>query len=418
MGGEDGEHLAATPQLVSGWPISALPCPPFGGTEPDAILGTDSAVQRCPRPCRGRVLEVAWMESEAPRMADPSVFLSYHSNEEKWAQRVCARLEEVSSVGLWPLGVEVDSGKPAHREAALGSARVAVLLVSKTSLVADDLHHFELPRLKARRREGDIEVVAFLLEPCADLSRSVLGDLPSRTLIGISPEATEPEVERLLGLLARWVAETLGHAATDRADGVGELDVESMFDELYAQHFPALVAFFGHRQLDPETSRDLAQKTMLQVYQGLRGFQSRASTRTWVLRIATHVWCNWVRDHRFTIKRGASETSLEGAREQGLEIAEGRGFWPASGSDPERLAVEKQAQERIHARISDLSSRQQVCMTRWLEGWSYQEMADEMGVSIQTVRASLHKAKKRISQELQQEFRGSASGPSFAGAGP
>ena len=354
------------------------------------------------------------MESEAPRMADPNVFLSYHPSEEKWARKVAARLEEICSLGFWPLAD--DGNQLALRETALSSARVAVLLVSKTFLAAENLQQFELPRLQTRRRQGGLKVLALLLEPCADLSRSALGDLPSRTFVGISPSAVESEVERILELLTRTTGEALGaDAETNRLD---EPNVDDMFDQLYAQHYPTLVTFFGRRRLDPETSRDLAQKTMLQVYQGLQGFQSRASSRSWVLRIATNVWCNWVRDHRFTIKRGSQETSLEHAREQGLEIAEEHGFWTAEGSNPERIAVKRQTQERIHARISDLSTRQQDCMTRWLEGWSYQEMADEMGVSIQTVRASLHKAKKRIAQELRQDLQVPANEASFAGAGP
>ncbi len=358
------------------------------------------------------------MESQAPRMGDPGIFLSYHPSEEKWAQRARARLEEVVSTGLWPLGTEMGGDRLARREAALRSARVAVLLVSKTFLADDDLHQIELPRLEARQREADLKVLALLLEPCARLSSAVLGELPARTLVGISPAAAPAEVERLLELLAREVDGAFAGATQHRTSRFGELDVDGMFDELYAQHYPTLVAFFGHRRLDPETSRDLAQQTMLQVYCGLLGFESRASSRSWVLRIATNVFRNWVRDHRSTLKRSARETSLEHYREQGLEIAEGHGFWPAQGNDPERLVLEKQAQQRIHARISDLSSRQQDCMNRWLEGWSYQEMADEMGVSIQTIRASLHKAKKRISQELRQEFRDSAGSASFAGAGP
>ncbi len=188
-------------------------------------------------------------------------------------------------------------------------------------------------------------------------------------------------------------------------DSTVSQDLDALFDQLYSEHYPELVVFFGRRGLDPETSRDLAQKAMLRIYRGLEGFKGESSHRTWILRIAANTWKNWVRDHRLTSKRGVREGSLEEALEQGREIAEGQGFWPSQSNDPERQAVEKQARERILLRVPDLPKRQRQCLVRWLEGRSYREIVDELGVSIQTVRASLHKAKARLERELRHDFR-------------
>ena len=312
-------------------------------------------------------------------------------------------LEAIHPVISLPLG----DGAPL-RGARTGGAQVVVLLVSKRFLATSEFS-FELSLLRGLRADGGIQILALLLEPCANEARSVLGDLPSRTLVGVSEKTQEFEVERLLQLLSREVAEHLGDGARAGPNFADE-DLEELFGHLYSQHYPALVAFFGQRRLDPETSRDLAQATMLQVYRGLSGFQSRASSRSWVMRIALNIWRNWVRDQRMTLKRGAEEASLEQIREQGLEFSESQAFWSLEGQDPERIVTKRQLSQKIQDKIPLLSARQQDCLIRWLEGWSYQEMAEEMEVSVQTIRASLHRARSRIAQELRQELRITVAG--------
>ncbi|MCP4659319.1 MAG: sigma-70 family RNA polymerase sigma factor, partial [bacterium] len=163
------------------------------------------------------------------------------------------------------------------------------------------------------------------------------------------------------------------------------------------------------RGLDPELSRELAQDTMLRAYGGFGDFEGRSHLRTWLLRIATNLWKNWVRDYRGTCKRGRWESSLEQLREEGgLEVAEINGFWPARASDPERRALEREAGERVRSHFSVLPLRQRECLRLWLDGSFYEEIADELGVSIQTVRASLSRAKSRLAEDLGPEFRGRA----------
>ncbi len=187
-------------------------------------------------------------------------------------------------------------------------------------------------------------------------------------------------------------------------------DPEEQFSRLYLEHYPGLVAFFGRRGLDAEVSRELAQDVMLRAYQGLEHFDGRSDPRTWILRIATNLWCNWVRDHRGTLKRAGREDSLDEARESGLQIAERGALWRGSGSNPERRVLEEQARTQVRSRIPGLPQRQRQCLELWLEGRGYQEIADELGGSLQTVRATLHKAKARIVREL-PEFRAPEHAP-------
>jgi len=343
-------------------------------------------------------------------MADPMVLLSYHPADEAWKDRIGAQLTEVAGVESWPLRDDADGDWLGRREEIMRSARVVVLLVSAAALASDYFAEVELPLLSRRRRRGEIDVMALLVEPCGDAARSALAALGEHPILGLDglvlSKTSASELARLLARLGDEVREMLAQHPESGLEPMDATDLDALFERLYHEHYPSLVSFFGRRGLDPEVSRELAQDTMLRAYEGLGDFEGRSQPRTWIRRIALNVWRNWVRDHRGTLKREGREDSLEGIREDGVEVAEKSRLWPGRVSDPERRAVEKQTRERIRSRISSLPPRQRQCLRLWLGGSSYQEISEKLGVSMQTVRASLHKAKARIEKELGSDFQG------------
>ena len=175
---------------------------------------------------------------------------------------------------------------------------------------------------------------------------------------------------------------------------------EELFDQLFTESYPSLVAFFGRRGLDPELSRDLAQETMMRVWDGLASFEGRSEPRTWIRTIAANLWKNWNRDRK-TAKRDHRESSLDAAAgEDGFAVGEERRLWRRPASDPEREALEKQGRDRIHASLPDLPDRQRECVGLWLDGRTYQEIADHLGVSLQTVRSSVSRGRARLEELL------------------
>jgi len=343
-------------------------------------------------------------------MGDPIVLLSYHPVDEVWKDRVRTRLARTATIEAWPLRDDADGEWLEGRQRVSQSAQAAVLLLSEASLASEYLERVELPRLRLRRRRGET-VVALLVEPCSDLLDGALGEIPVFSLDGLAlSKGSEPEIARLLDRFESELRETLCKRSESPPD-TSPADLDEVFDRLYAEHYRGLVSFFGCRGLDPEVSRDLSQETMLRAYRGLGAFEGRSSPRTWILKIALHTWKNWIRDQRGTSKRGGWEHSLDEARESGFEVAEEYGLWPQTRSDPERRAVERQARELVRSRIPDLSYRQRTCLLLWLEGRTYEEITAALGVSIQTVRASLSKAKARLVRETWNVFRGSGDVP-------
>lgn len=187
--------------------------------------------------------------------------------------------------------------------------------------------------------------------------------------------------------------------ATD-VESPAQRSVDELFDEIFYEYFRQCVVFFARRGLEREEASDLAQQTMLQVYVGIDGFQSRSSLRTWILRIALNVWNNWCRDRR-TQKRLAVTESLDQVRDAGHDVAESDNVWNAGQRNPETESIESQAKELILQALPRLSPRQRECMELWLQGLKYREIADRLGISVQTVKTSIHRGKAGVRQLLQ-----------------
>lgn len=180
---------------------------------------------------------------------------------------------------------------------------------------------------------------------------------------------------------------------------------EEFFGQLFREIYPALVAFFGRRGVDPELSRDLAQDTMMRAWTSLDGFEGRSQPKVWIMTIAVNVWRNWIRDRK-TAKRDHRESSLDAVGgEDGFAVGEEHRLWRRPASDPEREAVENQERDRIRASLFVLPTRQRECLDLWLDGWTYQEIADRLEISLQTVRSSVSRGRERLEEVLQIRAR-------------
>lgn len=169
---------------------------------------------------------------------------------------------------------------------------------------------------------------------------------------------------------------------------------------LYERYYPAIVAFFQRRGVGREEALDLAQETFLRVHRGMDTFRREARLETWLFKIATHVWLNHLR-HRGALRRQHWEVSLEEALEQGLPVIE-REARERAAEDPPQLAglLREERVQRLRQAIAELAPRtRQIVLMRVDGGLKYREIAESLGLSIETVKVHLHQAKCSFQQQ-------------------
>jgi RNA polymerase sigma-70 factor (ECF subfamily) len=174
-------------------------------------------------------------------------------------------------------------------------------------------------------------------------------------------------------------------------EGSGE-ERERAFRLLYETYFRAIQRYFARRGVSPDDGLDLTQETFLGIYQGLEAYEHRQRFEAWLYRVAETTHLKW-RRRGATVKRSAVEISKD-AMDNPDNIA----------SSPARQLGGLLADERtkaLRAAVGELPEQQRDCLTlRLYHDLAYREIAVVKKISIETVKAHLFRARKRLEERL------------------
>ena len=173
-------------------------------------------------------------------------------------------------------------------------------------------------------------------------------------------------------------------------------DREASFRRLVEGYYRPVYRFFSRRGCAPEEARDLTQETFLRVFRGLREVRSAASFDGWLFQIAANTLRKTVRWRR----AGKREGELAMASLQDPEGLLGRAA-AAEAEQPLDRVLLAERRARLRAAVAELPLRMRTCLAlRVYQGRSYEEIAGAMGLSVETVKAHLYQARKRLATQL------------------
>jgi RNA polymerase sigma-70 factor (ECF subfamily) len=139
-------------------------------------------------------------------------------------------------------------------------------------------------------------------------------------------------------------------------------------------------AFTRHDQ------EDLFQEIAAQVWISIPGFEGNSAPTTWIYRVALNTAISWsrkeIRRRDKTNELGTAECALQRA---GSEV------------DP-RL-------DWLYGQIAQLSELDRSLTLLLLDGFSYKEMADALGISESNVGVRIHRIKAHLTSESTKESR-------------
>ena len=153
---------------------------------------------------------------------------------------------------------------------------------------------------------------------------------------------------------------------------------------------------------DENDARELVQDAFLRVFKSLPSFQGGSSFFTWLYRIITNLSIDLIR------KPGRQTTDLEEAR---LELEEGSDLdlpflSRFDGADPADVVRRREIAERLRTALDALPSyHRAVILMREIDGLSYEEMAQAMGVSKGTIMSRLFHARQKLQRALADCYR-------------
>lgn len=169
------------------------------------------------------------------------------------------------------------------------------------------------------------------------------------------------------------------------------------FRQLVERHQRRAFAIALSLVRDENDARELVQDAFLRVYKGLNSFQGGSSFFTWLYRIITNLSIDLIR------KPGRQLADIDESRFETDESQEAE--FPllsrVDGSDPVDVVRRREIAGRLQAALDALPPYHRgVIVMREIEGLSYEEMAQAMGVSKGTIMSRLFHARQKLQKAL------------------
>jgi RNA polymerase sigma-70 factor (ECF subfamily) len=175
--------------------------------------------------------------------------------------------------------------------------------------------------------------------------------------------------------------------------------VPDALETLFARYNRALYQTALRLLGNPQDAEDALQEGLLSAYRNLRRFEGRSQFSTWLTRIVINAALM-----RRRSQRARPATSLdEEPRENQLPVAE---RFADTGPTPEQVYEHKELHELLEENLEELSPvLRSAFLLREIQGLSTEEAAKTLGVSQNTLKARLWRARQQLAAGLGRFLR-------------
>ena len=173
------------------------------------------------------------------------------------------------------------------------------------------------------------------------------------------------------------------------------LEFQSIHDTFRPKILRYLTRFVGE-----DEAEDLTQTVMVKVSEGLRNFRGDSTLSTWIYRIATNTALDKLRSR--AMKWTGQQSGSTGIRtESEVESVESGIALEEQTPSVEATVIRKEMNECIGEFIDSLHETDKtVIVLSELEGFKNSEIAEILGISLDTVKIRLHRARDRLRKVL------------------
>jgi RNA polymerase sigma-70 factor, ECF subfamily len=174
----------------------------------------------------------------------------------------------------------------------------------------------------------------------------------------------------------------------------GGPSLEERFEQEAVPYMPEMYAAALRMTRNRADAEDLVQETFLRAYRGFAGFEEGTNLRAWLYRILTNAYINTYRKRQ----REPVTVSDDELPEWWLYEKLGGEAMEASA---EARVLESLPDEDVQEALASLPEQFRLAvLLADVEGFSYKEIAEILGVPMGTVMSRLHRGRRALEKRL------------------
>lgn len=177
---------------------------------------------------------------------------------------------------------------------------------------------------------------------------------------------------------------------------------ESAFEEMVSRYWDRIYAMVLKLLRNAQDAEEVTQDAFIRAHRGLEKFRGDSSFSTWLYQIATNLARNrywyWWRRKR---DKSVSFDQPIGA-DSSTTLAE---VFPADVESPEDITVTNEFKDRVSEAMGLLNAKhREALILRNVKNLSYEEIADQLQISIGTVKSRIARARESLREKMGHEL--------------
>ncbi|MGI6663923.1 MAG: sigma-70 family RNA polymerase sigma factor [Christensenellaceae bacterium] len=167
----------------------------------------------------------------------------------------------------------------------------------------------------------------------------------------------------------------------------GEIEA---FETLMQNYQGKIFALALRMTRNPEDAYDVAQESMIKIYRAIKKFKGKSAFGTWVYAITRNAALDYLR-----------KRSRKTSHEQELPEYADLQLATEESSLPEAQAEQRETRDYLLKLIDELPEVQKrAIILREIDGYSYEEIAEILQISLGTVKSRLFRAREALRDKI------------------
>lgn len=169
------------------------------------------------------------------------------------------------------------------------------------------------------------------------------------------------------------------------------------YEKTILPHREALYRLTWQLTRDPSDAQDLVQETLARAFTRFHLLRAEGTALVWLRCMLRNLFLN----QKDKVRREQEWTNGALSSVEALEEKGAVACLPVESRTPERLVLSQMEADAIREAIGNLpAAYKEAVILGHLEGLSYQEIGDRLGLPLSTVRTRLHRGRQHIHKQL------------------